>query len=55
MRHGGGSKQHIYGIEISGAASDDNLVTNNDLKDSGKTASFYDSGTGTITAAGNRL
>lgn len=43
-----------YGIEVVAGATD-NYVTNNDLKNSGATASFFDAGTGTITAAGNRL
>lgn len=44
-----------YGINISTADCDDNLVTNNDLLNSAVTASFNDAGTGTITVAGNRL
>ena len=43
-----------YGIAIAAASCEDNLVTNNDL--TGNTAgSLLDSGTGTITAAGNRV
>lgn len=43
-----------YGIRVNSADCDDNLVTNNDLKDAGATASFSDAGTGTVTTAGNR-
>lgn len=42
-----------YGINVVSGL--DNLVTNNDLKASGLTASFVDTATGTITVAGNRL
>lgn len=42
-----------YGINV--VSGNDNLVTNNDLKSSGLTASFNDTATGTITVAGNRL
>lgn len=55
VRHGGGAKQHKYGINIANANCDNNLCTNNDLLTSGKTASLNDTGTGTITIAGNRL
>jgi len=36
-----------YGIDIANAACDGNLVIDNDLYDSGKTANFNDAGTGT--------
>jgi len=54
VRHLGGAKQHKYGIDIQDATCDDNLVTNNDIALSGKTASLNDGGTGTVTVAGNR-
>jgi parallel beta-helix repeat protein len=45
-----------YGINISNAACDGNLVTNNDLHNDGfGTGSLNDAGTGTVTAAGNRV
>jgi len=44
-----------YGIYIEDVTAVGNLVTNNDLYHSGATASLRDDGTGTITAAGNRL
>ena len=44
-----------YGINVSGAGATDNLVTNNDLLFSGVTASFNNTGAGTIVTAGNRL
>jgi len=44
-----------YGINISNAACDGNLVTNNDIYNDGfGTGSFNDAGTGTVTVAGNR-
>lgn len=46
---------HRYGINIDNSACADNIVTNNDLLNSGITGSFNDAGTGTITTAGNRL
>lgn len=49
----GTSNRHRYGIHVNGG--NDNFVTNNDLKNSGVTGSLNDTGTGTITAAGNRL
>lgn len=54
VRHGGGSNQHKYGIEINDTASGTNLVTNNDLKNAGRTSNLYDNGTSTSTTAGNR-
>lgn len=44
-----------YGIDVSAATCNNNFVTNNDLRDSGTLGSFRDLGTGTVTAAGNRL
>jgi hypothetical protein len=44
-----------YGIVIQTSDCDANLVTNNDLLNSGATASLQDNGTGTVTTAGNRL
>lgn len=44
-----------YGINIANANCDGNMVTNNDLYNAGVTGNFNDTGTGTITAAGNRV
>lgn len=44
-----------YGIRINSADCDNNMVTNNDLYNSGVSASFSDAGTSTSTTAGNRL
>jgi len=55
VRHLGGANQHKHGIEINDGASGTNLVTNNDLKNSGRTQALFDNGGGTITTAGNRL
>lgn len=55
VRRGATANRHRYGINIANANCNDNLVTNNDLSDSGTTGSLNDAGTGTITAAGNRL
>jgi len=44
-----------YGINISSADCDENLVTNNDCYNDGfGTGAINDAGTGTVTAAGNR-
>lgn len=48
------AKQLRYGIRVNSSDCDDNLVTNNDLKNAGATANFSDAGTGTVTTAGNR-
>lgn len=48
-----GATQTQYGIFV--VSGNDNFVTNNDLKNSGATASFNDTATATIIAAGNRL
>lgn len=42
-----------YGINV--LSGNNNLVTNNDLKDGGTLGSFTDTATATITVAGNRL
>jgi nitrous oxidase accessory protein NosD len=42
-----------YGINV--ISGNDNLVTNNDLLNSGNTGSFNNTATGTITVSGNRL
>lgn len=52
---GGGENRIRYGVNIDSSTGNDNLVTNNDLKGAGTTADLNDSGTGTITAAGNRF
>ncbi len=49
IRHNAGANQHKNGINISGAGSVSNLVANNDLLNSGRTASFVDTGTTTRT------
>jgi len=54
-RIGGLTNRPKYGISIDDADCDANIVTNNDLYNSGATGSLNDGGTGTITAAGNRL
>lgn len=48
-RHGGTANKGKYGIRIDDSTCDTNLVRNNDLKDSAKTAGneFSDAGTGT--------
>lgn len=53
-RMGAHTNKPKYGILVSGSGCINNFVTNNDLLDGGYTANFYDSGTGTITTAGNR-
>jgi len=45
----------VYGVNVYDATCDGNYVTNNDLYTAGETANLLDSGTGTITAAGNRV
>lgn len=54
IRKAGATQTHRYGINIADNDCDENLVTNNDLKDAGVTADFNDNGTGTVTVAGNR-
>jgi hypothetical protein len=48
---------HRYGIRVDnfGAGCVDVLVTNNDVRNGWATAGISDAGTGTVTAAGNRL
>ncbi|KXA93022.1 hypothetical protein AKJ64_01595 [candidate division MSBL1 archaeon SCGC-AAA259E17] len=46
VRHDGGANQHNYGVDITSGTG--NLVTNNDLYRSGRTASVRDTGGGTI-------
>lgn len=55
IRHGGLANKIRYGINVATATCNDCLVTNNDLLTSGVTGSLNDTGTGTITVAGNRL
>jgi parallel beta-helix repeat protein len=48
IRHDGGTNQHKYGIEIE-ATAENNLVTGNNIVNSGRTASILDSsGTSTV-------
>jgi len=54
-RHGGGANQPRYGIALWNVGCNKNIVTNNDLLDSGSLSSLYDNGTDTVTTAGNRL
>lgn len=44
-----------YGISIATSDCNANLVTNNDLYQGGATGALSDTGTGTVTTAGNRL
>jgi parallel beta-helix repeat protein len=54
-RSAGGAKVPRYGINIADATCDGNMVTNNDIHNDGfGTGTINDSGTGTVTAAGNR-
>ena len=53
-RRGTGAIQPKYGIRIVGFDSDDNIVTNNDLLTGGSLGGLGDTGTGTVTTAGNR-
>lgn len=54
-RVGGLTNKPKYGLVLADAGCIGNVVTNNDLYNSGLTANFLDLGTGTVTAAGNRL
>lgn len=47
--------QTRYGLNMANANCNTNMVTNNDLRNSGWTGSLNDVGTGTVTAAGNRV
>lgn len=49
-----GAPSTRYGIRVD-AGTTGNFVCNNDLHDAGATNNFSDAGTGTITAAGNRV
>jgi len=51
----GSTPTQRYGVNIASVNATGNVVTNNDLRDSGETGSFNDAGTGTVTAAGNQL
>jgi parallel beta-helix repeat protein len=54
-RSAGGAKVPRYGINIADATCDSNMVTNNDVHNDGfGTGTINDSGTNTVTAAGNR-
>ena len=54
-RSAGGAKVPRYGISIADATCNGNMVTNNDVHDDGfDTGTINDSGTGTVTSAGNR-
>jgi len=46
---------HKYGLNIRSSYCAENLVTNNDLHNSGTAGSFNDAGTDTVTSPGNRL
>ncbi|MEA1998142.1 MAG: right-handed parallel beta-helix repeat-containing protein [Euryarchaeota archaeon] len=54
-RSAGGAKVPRYGINVADATCNGNMVTNNDVHNDGfGTGTINDSGTGTVTAAGNR-
>jgi parallel beta-helix repeat protein len=54
-RQGDSENKPRYGIRINDGKCVENIVTNNDLYQSGVSGSLSDAGTGTITTAGNRL
>jgi parallel beta-helix repeat protein len=54
-RKGSAGNKPAYGIGIQAATCNANLCTNNDLYDGGATGALNDSGTGTVTTAGNRV
>lgn len=54
-RRGSLANKPAYGVRIHSTDCNANFVTNNDLYDSGTTANLSDNGTGTVTAAGNRV
>jgi phage minor structural protein len=54
FRKGTLTNQPRYGVNIASLCTG-NIITNNDLYTAGATATISDSGTGTITASGNRL
>lgn len=53
-RAGERSYKPRYGIAISSSNCNGNMITNNDLYSSGTAGALYNSGTNTITSAGNR-
>lgn len=55
VRHGGGATQLRYGLQISPGTASANFVSNNDLKNAGRTANLFDDGGGTVTTPGNRI
>jgi parallel beta-helix repeat protein len=54
-RDTGSGNQSRYGINVQTTDCDANVVTNNDLYNGGATNNLRDNGTGTVTAAGNRV
>lgn len=50
-RRGAGANKQRYGINISNSTCDNNVVTNNDVKDGGSTAVLNNAGTGTVVRA----
>lgn len=53
IKHAGEAVQAIYGISIEGAV--DAFVTDNDLRESGFTASLNNAGVGTVTISANQI
>jgi len=54
-RHGGGSNQQKHGIEINDAASTNNTISNNDLRDSGRTSPLSDAAAANNVRVDNEL
>lgn len=54
-RLGNNANQPLNGLAIENSNDSDNVVSNNDLRNSGTSNSLLDNGTGTITTAGNHL
>jgi parallel beta-helix repeat protein len=54
-RDTGSGNQSRYGVNVQTTDCDANVVTNNDLYNGGATNNLRDNGTGTVTAAGNRV
>jgi parallel beta-helix repeat protein len=54
-RKGAAGNKPAYGLGIRDATCNANLCTNNDLYDGGVTGALNNSGTGTVTTAGNRV
>lgn len=48
IRKGSGHNLPRYGIEIEGPGGGNNLISNNDLTDGGKTGNIYDAGTNSV-------